>query len=61
MNHKIAAKRHAFFYPSSRVVRGRRTCTVQVLLPEYSSRGALRRQLLIALEEMQRGGGFGSE
>ena len=35
------------------------TCVPEVELPEYSGRDALRRQLLRALEDMQRGGGFG--
>ena len=35
------------------------TCSLEVALPDYSSRAALSEQLSRALEEMDAGGGFG--
>ena len=34
------------------------TCTLELELPDYSSRDVLQRQLAVALDDMKRGGGF---
>lgn len=45
--------------PPDRWLPEAHTCSLEIALPDYSSRSALSEQLSRALEEMDAGGGFG--